>query len=120
MSEILIDLLKKAIEDTRGHLAKLESELVDQEKAMERAQSNGRSMRVMRRRRRGLREGSIPQIAASVLREGPMDADALATTVSEKTGKKISARDLGIGLGRYIRKGQMFQKTEAGLYALNK
>jgi hypothetical protein len=120
MSEIVIDLLKKAIEDTRVHLARLEAELVEQEKAMERAQSNGRSARVIRRRRRGLREGSIPQVAESVLREGPMDADALAATVSQKTGKEISARDLGIGLGRYIRKGQTFQKTEEGLYALNK
>jgi hypothetical protein len=121
MSAIVIELLRKAIDETRSHLARLESELVDQEIAMERSQSaSGRLGRASRRKRRGLRNGSIPQIAESILRDGQLSGIALAEKVSQKTGKEINVRDLGIGLGRYIRKGIVFQKTEEGLYALKK
>jgi hypothetical protein len=119
MSEIIIDLLRKAIEDTRARLVQLEAELAEQERARSQGM-NGRRGGSVRRKRRGFRDGSIPQIAELILREGPLEGDALADRVSKKVQKEMNARDLGIALSKYIRKGLVFQRTEEGLYALKK
>jgi hypothetical protein len=119
MSEIVISLLKKAIEDSKAELAKLESELAKQER-LHRQETDGRGNRPVRRKSRGFRDGSVPQVAELILREGPLEGDVLADRVSKKIQKEMDARDLGIALSKYLRKGLVFQKTEDGLYALKK
>ncbi|MGC2743278.1 MAG: hypothetical protein WA672_08820 [Candidatus Angelobacter sp.] len=119
MSEIVINLIKKAIEDAKANLATLEQELVRQEKAHSQ-EANPRGGRTIKRRSRGFRDGSVPQVAQTFLVEGPLGADVLADRISKRIGKEMNARDLGIALSKYIRQGKFFERTEDGRYGLRK
>ena len=119
MSEIVINLIKKAIEDAKAHLATLEQELVRQERPRNQ-EANARGGRTVKRKSRGFREGSVPQAAQAILKEGPLEAEVLADRIARKVDKAMNARDLGIALSKYIRSGVIFEKYEDGRYGLKK